>query len=312
MAEAPQPGCSAGERRPHVGGRERSAGGEDCRHQVFQPSNGVVTQSNEPPKNPVRFISTGDTGVERLCIRPATPHQKMTQRGHDMEIRVGSLVRDAREATGTAIIIDVFRAFTTAAIAFDHGAKDITLVAEVEEALALRERGIGDVLMGEVDGKHPEGFDYGNSPYEVSQVDFTGKSIVQSTRAGTVGVAAAANADTIYLGSLAVAQATVQAVVADGPPVVSIIAMGDRGRLRSDEDEHCALYLRNLLEGRQPDPDAVRTLVRAGGDTVKFFDESQPQYHPRDVDLALEISKYPFAMKVTREDGLPVARKYAV
>ena len=127
-----------------------------------------------------------------------------------MEIRVGSLLRDAREATGAAIIIDVFRAFTTAAIAFDHGAKDITLVAEVEEALALRERGIGDVLMGE---EHPEGFDYGNSPYEVSQVDFTGKSIVQSTRAGTVGVAAAANADTIYLGSLAVAQATVQAVV---------------------------------------------------------------------------------------------------
>ena len=47
-----------------------------------------------------------------------------------MEIRMGSLVRDAREATGTAIIIDVFRAFTTAAIAFDRGATQITLVAE--------------------------------------------------------------------------------------------------------------------------------------------------------------------------------------
>jgi 2-phosphosulfolactate phosphatase len=67
-----------------------------------------------------------------------------------------------------------------------------------------------------------------------------------------------------------------------------------------------------LLEGRKPDPDAVRSLVLAGGDTQKFFDDSQPQYHPRDVDLALEISKYPFAMKVTRENGLPVARKYSV
>ena len=38
-----------------------------------------------------------------------------------MEIRLGSLVRDGREAQGTAVIIDVFRAFTTAAIAFDHG-----------------------------------------------------------------------------------------------------------------------------------------------------------------------------------------------
>lgn len=229
-----------------------------------------------------------------------------------MEIKVGSLVRDAREAEGTVIIIDVFRAFTTAAIAFDHGAAQITLVAEVEEALALRRRGIGDVLMGEVDGKRPEGFDYGNSPYEVSQVDFTGKSIVQSTRAGTVGVAAAGNAGTLYLGSFAVAAATVEAVLRDKPPMVWIIAMGDRGRLRSDEDEHCAMYLRNLLEGRHPDADAVRSLVMAGGDTQKFFDESQPQYHPGDVELALQVSRYPFAMKVTRENGLPVARKHPV
>ena len=229
-----------------------------------------------------------------------------------MEVRVGSLVRDAQEAEGTVIIIDVFRAFTTAAIAFDRGASRITLVAEIEEALELQQKGIGDVLMGEVDGKRPEGFDYGNSPYEVSQVNFTGKSVVQSTRAGTVGVAAAGNADTIYLGSFAVADATVKAILRDQPSVVSIIGMGNQGRSRADEDEHCALYLRNLLEGRNPDPDAVRTLVMAGGDTQKFFDESKPQYHPKDVELALQISKYHFAMKVTKENGLLVARKLPV
>ena len=229
-----------------------------------------------------------------------------------MEITVGSLVRDASEAEGTVIIIDVFRAFTTAAIAFDHGAAQITLVAEVEEALELQRQGIGDVLMGEVDGKRPEGFDYGNSPYEVSQVDFTGKSIVQSTRAGTVGVAAAARAEAIYLGSFAVAEATVKAILIDNPPKVWIIAMGDRGRWRSDEDEHCALYLRNLLQGRHPNVEAVRSLIMTGGDTQKFFDENQPQYHPKDVELALQVSRYPFAMKVTRENGLPVARKRLV
>ena len=229
-----------------------------------------------------------------------------------MEIRLGSLVRDAREARGTVIVIDVFRAFTTAAIAFDHGATQVTLVAEVEEALDLRSQGFGDVLMGEVDGKRPEGFDFGNSPYEVSQADFTGKAIVQSTRAGTVGVAAASAADSIYLGSFVVAGATVKAVLADNPALVSIIAMGDQGRVRSDEDEHCALYLRNLLEGRKPDPEALRSLILQGGATQKFFDDSQPQYHPKDVELALQVSKYPFAMKVTRQGGLAVARKYPV
>ena len=144
-----------------------------------------------------------------------------------MEIRLGSLVRDAREAQGTVIIIDVFRAFTTAAIAFANGASQIWLVAEIEEAFALQRRGIGDLIMGEVDGKRPEGFDFGNSPYEVSQVNLQGKTLLQSTRAGTVGVAAAAKAEEIYLGSFVVAEATVKAIQRASPALVSIIAMGD-------------------------------------------------------------------------------------
>jgi len=226
-----------------------------------------------------------------------------------MEIRLGSLVRDARDAEGTVIIIDVFRAFTTAAIAFDRGADHIVLVAEVEEALALHRQGVGDLLMGEVDGTRPEGFDHGNSPFEISTADVAGKTIVQSTRAGTVGVASAAKAASIYLGSFVVAEATVRAIRRESPGLVSIIAMGDRGAFRSDEDEHCALYLRNLLEGRKPDPGAVRSLVMEGGQTQKFFDDAQPQYHPQDVELALQLSRFPFAMRITKEDGLLVARK---
>ena len=227
-----------------------------------------------------------------------------------MEIRLGSLVDDAKEAEGTVIIIDVFRAFTTAAIAFDRGADRIVLVAEVEEAMELYCRGVGDLTMGEVDGKRPQGFDYGNSPHEISQADLAGKTIVQSTRAGTVGVAAATRAETIFLGSFVVAAATAAAVQRDNPRIVSIIAMGDRGTFRSDEDEQCALYLRNLLEGRRPDPAAVRSLVMDGGQTQKFFDDSQPQYHPEDVELALQVNRFPFAMRISREEGLLVARKH--
>ena len=232
-----------------------------------------------------------------------------------MEIRLGSLARDARDAAGTVIIIDVFRAFTTAAIAFDQGATAITLVAEADDALVLHRSGVGDLLMGEVDGKRPPGFDYGNSPYEITGIDLAGKFLVQSTRAGTVGVAvafAAPNTGPIYLGSFAVAAATVKAVLQDNPELVTIVAMGDQAVVRSDEDEHCALYLRNLLEGRQPDPDALRQLILAGGATQKFFDPAQPQYHPQDVELALQFNKYPFAMRVSREQGRPVARKVAV
>ena len=54
----------------------------------------------------------------------------------------------------------------------------------------------------------------------------------------------------------------------------------------------------------------VKTLILKGGATQKFFDPEQSQYHPEDVSLALEADRYSFAMKISREDGLLVARKH--
>ena len=80
--------------------------------------------------------------------------------------------------------------------------------------------------------------------------------------------------------------------------------------MRSDEDEQCGIYLRNIIEGRKPDFEAVKSLIMTGGATQKFFDDRQPQFHPQDVELALQADRYPFAMSITREDGLLVARKH--
>src|SRR6266849_5668859 len=89
-----------------------------------------------------------------------------------MEISIQSLLEGAARANGTVGIIDVFRAFTTAAVALANGASRIIMVATVEEALALRGAGTGQVCMGEVLGRAPHGFDFGNWPFEVSKVDF--------------------------------------------------------------------------------------------------------------------------------------------
>ena len=227
-----------------------------------------------------------------------------------MEIRIGSLYRGAQEARGTVVIIDVFRAFTTDAIAFSKGAEKIVLVAEVEEALNLREQGVGEICMGEVDGIRPDGFDLGNSPYEMLDADVAGKTLIQSTRAGTVGMSAAVNASQIYAGSLVLAASTVKAILHDSPDLVTIVAMGAEARVHADEDEQCAFYMRNLLQGRKPDHDAVRSLVLAGAEAQKYSDPEQPQFHPEDRDMALQIDSVDFVIKVGREDGLLVARRH--
>ena len=226
-----------------------------------------------------------------------------------MEIRICSLLRGAQEAEGTVIVIDVFRAFTTAAVAFSRGAGKIILVAEVAEALELKSRGVGEICIGEVAGIRPEGFDLGNSPYDMSKADVDGKALIQSTRAGTVGMTAVTKADQIYAGSFAIAAATVEAIKHRDPDVVTIVAMGSEGKVRTDEDEQCALFLRNLLQGREPDHDSVRNLVLAGYESQKYDDPSQPHFRPEDKDLALRINAFTFAIKVNRESGLLVARR---
>ena len=228
-----------------------------------------------------------------------------------MDIKIESLIEGARRAEGVVVIVDVFRAFTTAAVALSRGAEKIVMVAGIEEALALRDAGVGDVCVGEVDGVRPEGFDFGNSPYEMTRADLTDKVVIQSTRAGTTGVAAAANAAAIYACSFVVARATAEAIGRNAPPLVTIVAMGWNAEVRTDEDELCALYLRNLLQGRRPDADALRTLVLAGGEVGKFQDPAQPHFHPQDCELALEIDKYDFAIGVQKENEMLIARRYA-
>ena len=125
-----------------------------------------------------------------------------------MKIAIGSLLEAARLASGAVAIIDVFRAFTTAAVALANGADRIVMVGSVAEAFALRDSGAGQVCMGEVRGRPPDGFDFGNSPFDVSQVDFRGKTIIQRTSAGTQGIVAASGADRLYAASLVTAQAT--------------------------------------------------------------------------------------------------------
>jgi 2-phosphosulfolactate phosphatase len=202
----------------------------------------------------------------------------------------------------------VFRAFTTAAVALANGASRIVMVRTVEDALALREAGIGQICMGEVQGRAPDGFDFGNSPFEVSRIDFQGKTIIQRTSAGTQGIVAANRAERLYATSLVTAEATVRAILSGSPDQVSLVAMGDSGIKRTDEDELCAIHLRNRLEGRPGDADAVRRLILAGGEVRRFHDPARPYLHPEDVDIALDIDRYDFAVRVDFEDGRPVAR----
>jgi 2-phosphosulfolactate phosphatase len=226
-----------------------------------------------------------------------------------MKISIRSLLEGARNATGAVAVIDTFRAFTTAAVALANGASRIIMVGTVDEALALREAESGAICMGEVRGRAPDGFDYGNSPFEIAGVDLSGKTVIQRTSSGTQGiVAASARAERLYAASLVTAEATVRALVAGLPGEVTLVPMGDNGTVRTDEDELTAIHLRNRLEGRPGDGEAVRRVILAGGEVLRFYDPARPGHRPEDVGIALDIDRFDFAIRVDCENGRPIAR----
>ena len=211
-------------------------------------------------------------------------------------------------ASGVVVVIDVCRAFTTAAYALAGGAKRVVLVESVEEALRLRERIPGALAMGELDGMPAPGFDFWNSPTQVAAAgtSLAGRTIIQRTSAGTQGVVRSARADHLFAASLVVAEATVQAIQKLGAEAVTWVPTGWKaGQANSGiEDIACATYLAERLQGRKPDPalylDWKPILLQKNYPGVET--ELVRCYHA-DLELCARVDAFDFAMQVERQEG---------
>ena len=207
---------------------------------------------------------------------------------------------EADQATGTVIVIDVLRAFTTAAFAFAQGVSRILPVAGVGEALVLAEEVGGAEVMGEVKGFKPEGFTYSNSPGALRGLDLKGKVLVQRTSAGTQGLVRAVRAKSLFAASFVMAKGTAQAVRRSQPAEVSFVITGVSEGRDGDEDRACAEYIAELLRGETPNPEPY--LARVSTSTVgrDFASGSLGYLLREDVQLCLELDRFSFAMPVGR------------
>lgn len=226
-----------------------------------------------------------------------------------MKIERLSLISGAEKARGLVIIIDVFRAFTTAAFVMANRAERIIPVGSLDEAFEMKMRNPDWVLMGERNGERVDGFDYGNSPLEIRDVDFTGRTIVQTTAAGTQGVVSAKDANEIILGSFVMAGAIVKHIRRVEPEIVSLVAMGDQGTKPNTEDDLCASYIEAKLEEESPDFEEMRRIIRDSPSGAKFFDPTQSQYAEGDFHLAMDIDRFDFILRVVRDEGIYVVKE---
>ena len=214
------------------------------------------------------------------------------------------------QATGLVVVIDVIRAFTTATVAFEAGVTEIYLVSKVEQAFALKSRLPDSLIMGEVKGLPPEGFDYGNSPSALVGLDLRGRRMIQRTSAGTQGVVLSEQADIILTASFACAQATVNYIHSLAPARVTLVNTGHRPWEDGwgDEDAACADYLAALLLGQQPDPAPFLERVRQSRSGSMILQANRPEFPVADINWATKLDRVGFAMRVERRKDLLVMK----
>ena len=221
----------------------------------------------------------------------------------------------AKSVHGTAVVLDVLRAYTTAAWALAIGAECIVLTDDIEEALALKARIPGSLAMK--DSKPLPGFELSNSPIELQDHDLTGLKIVQRTTHGTVGTVAAyrAGVHSLYCASFLNAAATADAIRRSGVDEAYFVITGEDGK--ADEDQACAEYIAALValspsppagmglgEGVDPAPYLARV---AASNQARIHAERvashTPGMHARDVEAAMDANRFDFVM-IAREERL--------
>jgi len=214
-------------------------------------------------------------------------------------------------ATGVVIVVDVLRAFSTAAYALLRGAEKIILVGDVDEALSLKSQIPNSKVMGEVRGQRPEEFDFGNSPAQIFEQDLAGITLIQRTSAGTQGVVRSSNADVLIASSFVVANATVRHLKSLAPEDVTFVITGETYS-GGDEDFAYAEYLESQLKGQTVDKKSFIKRVYDCNDAVEHLDPTKPDFPVADLDYCTNIDACDFAMPITKENYLLTMRKVKI
>ena len=227
-----------------------------------------------------------------------------------MKFKVLSLSKGS-EARGVVVVIDVLRAFTTAAYAFTKGVQKIIPVGTIQEAFFLKNQIPGSLLMGEEGGIKPAGFDLGNSPAEILKHDLSNKILIQRTSAGTQGLVQSGPETTLIAASFVVARATAEFLNNLNPDRVSFIITGKSMGRDGDEDLACAEYIAALIQNQTVNPDKFTSRILTSSVGRAYLSGKNSYLSQEDIFLSSQVNLFNFIMIANKEDTRLAMSPYA-
>lgn len=206
-----------------------------------------------------------------------------------MQVNIKRGIHGAKQCRGLGVIIDVFRGSSTIIAIFARRARYVIPVVTLKEARKLKKKNPDYLLIGERKGKTPKNFDCGNSPFETSFLPLKGKNVIFRSSAASKGIIEArskAKISELLIGSFLNAKGILNYVKEKSPEEITLVAMGTLGLGRwrmAIEDEHCANYIKKLLEEEKVDFPKIKDEILKGEGAARLVKYGQF----RDLEICL-------------------------
>lgn len=212
------------------------------------------------------------------------------------------------------IVVDVLRASSTIVTLLAKGCRKVYTVETISEAQSLAQSK-GLLLGGERNGLTVEGFDFGNSPFELEGFTPNGRNAVLTTTNGTKAVATVASAPAVLIGSFLNAMTCCQKALelaSKHSTNIGIICAGEKGRFVLD-DAYCAGYLVETLHLTATNNDtdirlsdaaqAAQKLYESYPDIFSAFQESSSGQCLREINCTEDLAS---CSKVNTTEVVPI------
>jgi 2-phosphosulfolactate phosphatase len=161
---------------------------------------------------------------------------------------------------GAVVGVDVIRATTTAVTGAAAGRR-VFLVPSLEVAVPVAARLSEPLLVGELGGNMPYGFDLHNSPAALAGRDDVERPMILLSTSGTRLLWEAQGAEAVYAGCLRNAGALVRHL-AQSHERVAVIGAGTRGEFREEDQYGAARIAGGLVDaGFEPGDTRTRELL---------------------------------------------------
>ena len=188
------------------------------------------------------------------------------------------------------VAIDVIRATTTAVTAVSNGRRCYP-VPSLEAAVPLAARLDRPLLVGELGGNMPYGWDLTNSPVAVDNSDEIERPMILLSSAGTQLIDLASAAAAVYLGCLRNWRALVQ-YLSERHPRIAVLGAGTRGEFREEDQLACGWIAGALIDAgfRAEDSRTIEIVERwkgapaeacATGNSANYLNRSGQQHDLR-------------------------------